>query len=420
MRKRRERQEAIRRSSGASGCARSVTWSTASKRHGFDCTQATVSRDIADMGLRKLPEGVYVLAEDLHLQRMISELVTSVVRADNLVLVKASPVPAQGSAPRSTRRSSTRCRLHRRGRHHPHHHENRRGRRVRGREHQEVPRSRLKRSPAAALPSREESSWQREKCVLAYSGGLDTSVAIRWLDGEPRRRRHRACDRRRAGASGPRVRAQEGARHRCDRVDRRRTSARSTWRSSSPRRSRRTPCTRTSTRCVSAMSRPIIVKHLVEEAHRTARGTSRTAAPARATTRCVSRSASPPSIRTSRSSRRCASGTSRPASRRWTTPPSVASRCRPRRTSPYSIDDNLWGRAIECGVLEDPWVEPPADIYTLTADSRGDACDEPEYAEITFEQGLPIALERRGDELPRDHQRDERARRAATVSAAST
>ena len=37
---------------------------------GYACTQATVSRDIADMGLRKLPEGVYVLAEDLHLQRL--------------------------------------------------------------------------------------------------------------------------------------------------------------------------------------------------------------------------------------------------------------------------------------------------------------------------------------------------------------
>ncbi len=60
------------------------------KQHGYDCTQATVSRDIADMGLRKLPEGVYVLAEDLHLQRMIAELVTSVARANNLVLVKCS------------------------------------------------------------------------------------------------------------------------------------------------------------------------------------------------------------------------------------------------------------------------------------------------------------------------------------------
>ena len=40
------------------------------------------------------------------------------------------------------------------------------------------------------------------------------------------------------------------------------------------------------------------------------------------------------------------------------------------KASPYSIDDNLWGRAIECGVLEDPWIEPPADIYTMTDDTR--------------------------------------------------
>lgn len=65
---------------------------------GFDCTQATVSRDIADMGLRKLPEGIYVLAEDLHLQRMISELVTGVLRTDNLVMIKAQPGTASGIA----------------------------------------------------------------------------------------------------------------------------------------------------------------------------------------------------------------------------------------------------------------------------------------------------------------------------------
>ena len=65
---------------------------------GFDCTQATVSRDIADMGLRKLPEGIYVLAEDLHLQRMVSELVTGVLRTDNLVMIKAQPGTASGIA----------------------------------------------------------------------------------------------------------------------------------------------------------------------------------------------------------------------------------------------------------------------------------------------------------------------------------
>lgn len=68
------------------------------KAEGFACTQATVSRDIADMGLRKLPEGFYVLAEDLHLQRMVSELVVAVVRAQNLVLIKAQPGTASGIA----------------------------------------------------------------------------------------------------------------------------------------------------------------------------------------------------------------------------------------------------------------------------------------------------------------------------------
>lgn len=65
---------------------------------GFVCTQATVSRDISEMGLRKLPEGVYVLSEDLHLQRMISDLVLNVVRSGNLVLVKASAGTASGVA----------------------------------------------------------------------------------------------------------------------------------------------------------------------------------------------------------------------------------------------------------------------------------------------------------------------------------
>ncbi len=68
------------------------------KAYGYDCTQATVSRDIADMGLRKLPEGVYVLAEDLHLQRMVSDLVVDVLRTDNLVLIKAQPGTASGIA----------------------------------------------------------------------------------------------------------------------------------------------------------------------------------------------------------------------------------------------------------------------------------------------------------------------------------
>lgn len=76
---------------------------------GFDCTQATVSRDIADMGLRKLPEGIYVLAEDLHLQRMVSELVTGVLRTDNLVMIKAQPGTASALPLRSMPPSCPTC-----------------------------------------------------------------------------------------------------------------------------------------------------------------------------------------------------------------------------------------------------------------------------------------------------------------------
>jgi argininosuccinate synthase len=62
------------------------------------------------------------------------------------------------------------------------------------------------------------------------------------------------------------------------------------------------------------------------------------------------------------------------------------------KASPYSIDENIWGRSIETGVLEDPWVEPPADVYLWTK-SVAEAPDEPQYIEIAFDQGAPIALD---------------------------
>lgn len=59
--------------------------------------------------------------------------------------------------------------------------------------------------------------------------------------------------------------------------------------------------------------------------------------------------------------------------------------------SPYSTDSNLWGRSIECGVLEDPWQEPPEEIYALTK-SPSECPDEPAYVEIGFERGVPTAI----------------------------
>src|SRR5206468_1257231 len=61
------------------------------------------------------------------------------------------------------------------------------------------------------------------------------------------------------------------------------------------------------------------------------------------------------------------------------------------KESPYSIDQNLWGRSCEAGVLEDPWDEPPADAFAWTVDPVK-APNEPEYIEIEFKHGIPIGL----------------------------
>jgi argininosuccinate synthase len=62
------------------------------------------------------------------------------------------------------------------------------------------------------------------------------------------------------------------------------------------------------------------------------------------------------------------------------------------KKSPYSVDLNLWGRSCEAGVLEDPWQEPPADAFTWTVDPAR-APDTPDLVEIEFERGLPVALD---------------------------
>lgn len=63
----------------------------------------------------------------------------------------------------------------------------------------------------------------------------------------------------------------------------------------------------------------------------------------------------------------------------------------PVSAKPYSVDENLWGRSIESGVLEDPSAEPPEEVFAWTVDP-GKAPDEPEYVEIDFERGVPVAL----------------------------
>ncbi|HTS33964.1 MAG TPA: argininosuccinate synthase [Thermoplasmata archaeon] len=65
--------------------------------------------------------------------------------------------------------------------------------------------------------------------------------------------------------------------------------------------------------------------------------------------------------------------------------------------SPYSIDENLWGRSAECGVLEDPDVEPPEAAYGWTV-APAAAPDTPTYVKVVFEHGLPVSLD--GEALP--------------------
>lgn len=68
-----------------------------------------------------------------------------------------------------------------------------------------------------------------------------------------------------------------------------------------------------------------------------------------------------------------------------------------KKESPYSIDENLWGRTVECGPLEDPWREPPEDAFSVTV-SPQNAPDEPLYMEISLASGRPVAVD--GAEMP--------------------
>ncbi|KJD54358.1 argininosuccinate synthase, partial [Bacillus amyloliquefaciens] len=60
--------------------------------------------------------------------------------------------------------------------------------------------------------------------------------------------------------------------------------------------------------------------------------------------------------------------------------------------SPYSIDQNLWGRSNECGVLEDPWAAPPEGAYDLTKPLEKTP-DTPDVIEIAFEEGIPVSID---------------------------
>ena len=233
----------------------------------------------------------------------------------------------------------------------------------------------------------------REKVVLAYSGGLDTSVAIRWLQENHdldvialaidvgQERQDLEFVRQKAMGIGAIESIVKDVREEyVEEFLAKALKANALYENKYP--------------LVSAMSRPIIVKHLVMEAHRhqakyiahgcTGKGNDQVRFE-------VGISALDPDLEVLAPVRVWELKT-REQEMDWAEARGIP--VPTTKDNPYSIDDNLWGRAIECGVLEDPWVEPPADIYTLTNDARTDKCgDEPEYAVIAFDQGLPVAYD---------------------------
>jgi argininosuccinate synthase len=232
------------------------------------------------------------------------------------------------------------------------------------------------------------------RIVLAYSGGLDTSVAIPWLKekygaeiiavtldvGQGRE------------LNQTRERAMSTGAIRCHVLDVREEFARDyilpALQADAVYEDRYPLAT--------ALSRPLIAKKLVEIAHMENAGAIAHGCTGKGNDQVridVSVRAIDPSIDVIAPAR--AWGMTRPQeiayarARNVSVPATVA--------SPYSTDQNLWGRSIECGVLEDPWIEPPEEIYTLTK-APADAPAAPAYVEIGWQDGVPTTVS--GVEMP--------------------
>jgi argininosuccinate synthase len=229
-----------------------------------------------------------------------------------------------------------------------------------------------------------------DKAVLAYSGGLDTSALIPWLKEkygydviacliDAGRVKHIPEIMERAKASGA-IEAvaidakEEFAEHYCLPA----LMANALYEDKYP--------------LVSSLSRPLIAKKLVETAHKhdatavahgcTGKGNDQVRID-------VGVRSQDPSLQIVAPAR----GADWPS--REELLDYVAAHGIPlplTKKSPYSIDENLWGRSNECGVLEDPWVEPPADAFQFVVDPR-DAPNEPQHVVVSFEKGKPVALD---------------------------
>ena len=232
-----------------------------------------------------------------------------------------------------------------------------------------------------------------DKIVLAYSGGLDTSVAIRWLQ-ETYGAEVATLTMDLGGKvdlDGAKRRALEIGAVRADVMDAREEFiAEYVW-----------PALRAGAvyegvyPLATALGRPLIAKHLVriaqeERAFAIAHGcTGKGNDQVRFD---VSAAALAPAIKVVAPAREW--GMTRDDEIAYAQQRGVPLDLNKR--SPYSTDENLWGRSIEAGDLEDPWAEPPEEAYAWTV-AVGAAPDEPRYVEIRFAGGVPVAID--GEEL---------------------
>ena len=233
----------------------------------------------------------------------------------------------------------------------------------------------------------------RPRVVLAYSGGLDTSVAIRWLN------EHRDVDVVACAVDvGQGVDDLDEIRQRgldCGAVESVVVDAREEFADEFVARALKANALYMGKYpLVSALSRPLIVKHLVRVARETqaagvahgCTGKGNDQVRFEVGTMCLA-----PDLETLAPIRDW--GLTRDAAIDWATERGIPIPVK-SKASPYSIDENSWGRTAECGILEDPWAAPPEDVYGRTV-AVVDAPAAPEEVVIAFRRGLPVALDGR-------------------------
>jgi argininosuccinate synthase len=227
-----------------------------------------------------------------------------------------------------------------------------------------------------------------KRVVLAYSGGLDTSVAVRWMTEELGVEVIALCADLGQGGDWEAIKARAFAAGAVEAIV---VDARDEFADEFV-----APALRANAKyegkypLISSLSRPVIAKHLVAAAREhngdaiahgcTGKGNDQVRFE-------VSARALAPDLETIAPVRMW--GLTRDDSieyaRRWEIPITVT------KASPYSIDQNLWGRTIECGILEDPWAQPPEEVYELTTPTA----TEPTELIIGFEHGLPVTIDGR-------------------------